>query len=554
MSEQKPNQTPIFSSFADWCKHKDSLSEEAKDTLEILLKNYARSTSNCNQADRILSSLIALYIENGQISDLSPLSNLTNLTHLYLSDNQICNLSPLSGLTNLTRLYLNNNNIFDLSPLSGLTNLTHLYLNDNQIVDLNPLSSLTNLTDLYLSDNQIVDLSPLSSLTNLTRLYLDINKISDLSPLSTLTNLTHLALNVNQIVDLSPLSTLANLITLELDYNQISEPRPLSTLTKLSLLYLNVNPIPDLSLARSLEEKLHALYQKPIDRQKATEAVKFAYTLIHQAKPEIIFCSSPHAAIESLGRLENWGRSLAGELCQLTQQFLSPALWQFLWSQVLLLFRSEQENSEKLERELLKDDPYYYDIHYISPEYLVKKIILTQYCISQLEGEIDSKMQQALQCLNQLFKECGWIFAYENICIVCDRPTQLFLDSQNRLHAEGKPAIQFADGYSLYSYRGVTLPEKYGKFHPNDWRSQWILSEENTELRRVLIQGIGYSRICQKLEAEKLDTWREYTLLKINADLDGFDLDNSEINDDIDEFDADSFDSDNDIPKKEPVY
>lgn len=36
----------------------------------------------------------------------------------------------------------------------------------------------------------------------------------------------------------------------------------------------------------------------------------------------------------------------------------------------------------------------------------------------------------------------------------------------------------------------------------------------------MLIQGIGYARICQELPAIELDTWQEYTLLKIDADVD----------------------------------
>lgn len=36
----------------------------------------------------------------------------------------------------------------------------------------------------------------------------------------------------------------------------------------------------------------------------------------------------------------------------------------------------------------------------------------------------------------------------------------------------------------------------------------------------MLIQGIGYSRICQELQAVELDLWQEYALLKIDADVD----------------------------------
>lgn len=42
--------------------------------------------------------------------------------------------------------------------------------------------------------------------------------------------------------------------------------------------------------------------------------------------------------------------------------------------------------------------------------------------------------------------------------------------------------------------------------------------ENNVELRRALIQGIGYARLYQQLQATELDSWQEYTLLKIDID------------------------------------
>jgi len=40
----------------------------------------------------------------------------------------------------------------------------------------------------------------------------------------------------------------------------------------------------------------------------------------------------------------------------------------------------------------------------------------------------------------------------------------------------------------------------------------------------LLIQRIGYDRICQELEVRELDSWQEYTLLSIDFD-DDFDDD-----------------------------
>jgi hypothetical protein len=114
----------------------------------------------------------------------------------------------------------------------------------------------------------------------------------------------------------------------------------------------------------------------------------------------------------------------------------------------------------------------------------------------------------------------GLIFDFEDSCFICARPIKFSVDSEHRPHAEREPAIQFADGFSIYAYQGVRLPEQYGKLHPHQWKARWLLEERNAELRRVLIQGIGYSRICQDLQATQLDTWREYTLLRIDNDVD----------------------------------
>ena len=134
MSELQPNQPINFNSFADWCKHKDSLSEAARYTVEVLLE--LAGTSDCTEAEKVLLNLTELHLEYNQITNITPLSALTNLTTLDLHYNQITDLSGLSALINLTTLHLYNNQITDITPLSALTNLTELDLRNNQITDI----------------------------------------------------------------------------------------------------------------------------------------------------------------------------------------------------------------------------------------------------------------------------------------------------------------------------------------------------------------------------------------------------------------------------------
>ena len=187
-------------------------------------------------------------VNSNDISNLSPLSNLTNLTVLDLTSNSISSISALSNLTSLTALHLGDNSISDISVLSRLTNLERLNLWDNSISDISSLSNLTNLTYLSLSGNRnISDISSLSNLTNLEILYLWGNSISSISALSRLTNLKELYTGSNSISDISSLSGLTNLTILFLDRNSISSISALSRLTNLKELDLYNNSISDIS-------------------------------------------------------------------------------------------------------------------------------------------------------------------------------------------------------------------------------------------------------------------------------------------------------------------
>ncbi|MCU0543701.1 MAG: leucine-rich repeat domain-containing protein [Oscillatoriaceae cyanobacterium Prado104] len=98
MSEQELGRSRKFYSFADWCKHKDSISEAAKRTVELLL-NWT-STSDLDEVNRILSSRERLSLEEYQISDITPLQSLINLKYLDLHKNRISDITPLKSLIN----------------------------------------------------------------------------------------------------------------------------------------------------------------------------------------------------------------------------------------------------------------------------------------------------------------------------------------------------------------------------------------------------------------------------------------------------------------------
>jgi hypothetical protein len=293
-----------------------------------------------------------------------------------------------------------------------------------------------------------------------------------------------------------------------------------------------------------------ALSTERIDREKAAVAIKEAYNLLGFPKPEIFFCDSPYEAMNTtLPQLEHLiveakTSGFSGVRSWFLNKFstktakkprnigfeISGRLWWELSSENQYLEEElqsriaedlESQIDEELARNIcsqLRDElGKLYDKNFIHPVALCSYCCWFDFLTSILNFDTNQQLWQVFQLLGE---NSGWIFPYQRVVVICDRPTKLHFDSEQQLHREGEPALQFADGYSLYAFHGTSLPEKYGKVHPNLWKAKWLLEEDNAELRRVLIQGIGYARIIQELGANELDSYQEYTLLKIDNEVD----------------------------------
>lgn len=304
-------------------------------------------------------------------------------------------------------------------------------------------------------------------------------------------------------------------------------------------------------LPQYLEKWKHlALSTQRIDHQNATQAIHALYAEMNCPNPEILFCESPAAVSKVFIQLLK--RQLVDEMQWLVDRYLEDEKSKLLDD---ILGESLQARFNQLQRQLNQqlEKQLTWEVHAILEEQLRQPLDQLSYdwqlwdqleqhrwLWQQLRDSISCNslitdacwLEYAIAVLNcsypletwvtfkALVESCGWILPYENLCIVCDRPVHLSFDAQSRPHAEGQPAIEFFDGFRVYAYQGVRLPDTYGQLHPHQWRSQWLLEEPNAELRRVLIQGIGYGRICQELDAIELDSWREYSLLEMDAALD----------------------------------
>src|SRR5690606_1932002 len=158
---------------------------------QAAVNNFATNYPNCTEVSGNLT------IQGANITDLTPLSNLTSVGG-YLNIGSNSSLNNLDGLSNLTsvggHLYIYNNP--NLTYLDGLSNLTsvggNLFIDSNS--NLTNLDGLNNLTSvggsLYIYNNSnLINLDGLSNLTSVGG-YLRIYNNSNLTDLDGLSNLT----------------------------------------------------------------------------------------------------------------------------------------------------------------------------------------------------------------------------------------------------------------------------------------------------------------------------------------------------------------------------
>ena len=199
----------------------------------------------------LFTHLTHITVLSGIVSDLTPLSGLTDLEWIELQDQRITSIDPITGLSKIQSLGLNYNPIETLPAGAYLTNLRELHLSYSSISDHSALAGASSIEVLNLQQQPSFDPSVITDLTTLRLFALGENGISDLTPFAGLTNAYQLGLGGNQIGDLSPLVQMAartDFGNIYLENNQISDVSVLGTFASGSF-FLAGNPISCNSLA-----------------------------------------------------------------------------------------------------------------------------------------------------------------------------------------------------------------------------------------------------------------------------------------------------------------
>jgi hypothetical protein len=95
----------------------------------------------------------------------------------------------------------------------------------------------------------------------------------------------------------------------------------------------------------------------------------------------------------------------------------------------------------------------------------------------------------------------GWMLCQDRV-LISERPCVLELDERGRLHCEQGPAIAYRDGYALYAWHGVVVPERVVR---EAITVAAIEGESNAEVRRVMLERYGWARYIADCGAQVVD-------------------------------------------------
>ncbi|PSB51547.1 leucine-rich repeat domain-containing protein [Chamaesiphon polymorphus] len=421
------------------------------------------------------------------------IGNLTDLVSLRLVDNRLTSLpDSIGNLIKLRELRLYKNQLRSIpDSIANLQNLTWLSLSLNRLtVFPESITELTNLTGLLLNGNQMVVLP--QSITKLT-------------------NLTYLDLTGNPLMDLSLLNSLPNLRTVK--FWGVNLPR--KYWIEIKLLHSALRIVDrDILNIETKHDRLNYLVGKsmiklPKDLQKCLPAKDKKVTSkshFHLSKNNLTSIPSDIGNLTQLTCIELSSNKLTslpssiGNLSNLSHLDLQGNQLSFLPSSI--------DNLTNL-----------------THLYLGSNLLGS---LPDAIGEMSKLTHLHLNSnsLTSLPENIGNLTKLVNLNLSGNQLTSLpssmrFMIELTSLDLSENPLtdlsiLQHLPKLQSIHFLRLYLPRRYWT-KLSEWKAEWLQDETNAELRRRLIQQIGYERICQELDAIQLDFWREYTLLKIDG-------------------------------------
>lgn len=100
--------------------------------------------------------------------------------------------------------------------------------------------------------------------------------------------------------------------------------------------------------------------------------------------------------------------------------------------------------------------------------------------------------------------EGSYRLCHEQFCVVSDFPEIIKTDPEGRAHCETGPSHRWRDGWALYNWHGVAIPEAWIE-RKHELSARDALTWGNIEQRRAACEILGWDKILDQLNAKVID-------------------------------------------------
>ena len=290
----------------------------------------------------------------------------------------------------------------------------------------------------------------------------------------------------------------------------------------------SLTPAQEQALADYREECLSVgRSTEPADRQAAERVWREMYKALGQPEPIVCWWDGP--ATDSLARTlltanpgvnlgdnlrANLGASLGDSLGDSLRANLSPNLganlgdslgdslraslrdnlWANLWDSIRdNLWANLRVNlGDSLSWYFWGQHELYWSAYYDWPDVALRRMHAAEH-------------RKRLDWWLVLGRSTGWWHPFSGIVMACERPSRQSVDVQGRLHHESGPALLCRDSWAVYAWHGVRVDQRVIE-QPDTITAQESLAETNAEVRRVMVERMGYGKFIAQANPLQLDS------------------------------------------------
>jgi hypothetical protein len=104
--------------------------------------------------------------------------------------------------------------------------------------------------------------------------------------------------------------------------------------------------------------------------------------------------------------------------------------------------------------------------------------------------------------------QISYFYPLEDVCIIARKPIEININEKGQLHADGKPAVLYKDGFAVWSLNGVRVTKELAETPAGILSLDMFKKEQNADVKTEFIRKYGIDRMIDM--GKVVDSYKKY--------------------------------------------